>query len=108
MINIIKGQDRTIRFTFTQSDGTGWSLSGMTEITVYFPASTTITKTYTGGTVTVVDSANGIIEVTVTDTDTATMNVGYGQALEIIVDKSSTRKLFQVRDIMNVTARLFS
>lgn len=107
MINIIKGQDRTVRISFQQSDGSAWSLSGMTEITVYFPAATTITKVYTVSGITVVDSAGGVIDVVLTDTETDTMTVGYGQAIEIIVDKSATRKLFQVRDCMNVVARLF-
>jgi len=108
MINVIKGQDRTIRITFQESDGTAWSLSGMTEITVYFPAATTITKTYTGSTVSVISSSGGIIECTLTDTNTDTMTVGYGQHIEIIVDKGTTRKLFQVRDVLNVVARLYS
>jgi hypothetical protein len=108
MINIIKGQDRTVRITFQESDGTAWSLSGMTDILVYFPAATTITKQYTVASgVTVVSEAGGIIEVTLTDTETGTMTVGYGQHMEIIVDKGTTRKLFQVLSQLNVVARLF-
>lgn len=106
MINVIKGQDKTVRFSFSQN-GTAWDLTGYTAISIYFPASSTITKTYAGGDITVVSQAGGIIETTLSDTETATMTAGYGQAIEVIVDKGSTRKLFQVRDILNVTARLF-
>lgn len=106
MINVVKGQDRTVRVNFEQ-DGAAWSLSGMTEITIKIPAETTITKLYTTSGVSVISSAGGIVEFTLSDTETATLNLGYGQAIEITVDKSSTRKIFQVRNILNVTASLF-
>jgi len=102
MVNIIKGQDKTVRFSFME-DGSAWDLTGYTSITVYFPAATTITKTYGGGDITVLSASGGSIELTLSDTETATMNTGYGQIIELIVDKSTVRKMFQIRDIMNVT-----
>ncbi len=107
MINIVKGSDKTINLAFTQN-GSAWTLAGATQITVILPARTNLSKTLTGGAITVTNEAGGLAELVLTDTETATMKSGLAQSIEVVVDKGTVKTVFQLRDILNVTDRLFA
>lgn len=105
MVNITKGADKTIDINFFL-DGAVWSLAGLTELEVRIPASTTIRKKYTTSGVTIVSEANGQARITLSDTETDTMTVGLAQIMEIVVDKSTVKKIFQL-PVLNVADELY-
>ncbi len=107
MINITKGSDKVINIAFVQ-DGAPWTLAGTTAIQVLIPASSTLTKTLASGAVAITSESGGTATVTLTDVETLTLRPGNAQYIEIIVDKGTVRKIFQCRDILNVTDRLLS
>lgn len=102
MATIVQGEDKTLTITLDTLN-----LTSATEITCRFPGSTSVVeKTMTGGAVSLVTAASGIFSVTLTDTDTALLQPGTRATLEIVVDFSSTRRIFQKESAYTVLRRV--
>ena len=94
-LKIVKGEDRTINIHITEEDTTGdYNLTGATEITVKFKNQdgSVLSKTQTGGAVSVVSAVAGKIQVTLTDTETALLYAGE-QSPYVVVDVGSAKRI---------------
>lgn len=100
MINVIRGADKAVTFTFR---GDSDFLDGMTEMTIALPASTTIRKVYT--TAGIIKVSDTVATISLTNAETELMALGLGQGpIEIVIDWSTTRKIYKVYGQLNVSA----
>jgi hypothetical protein len=101
-VNIFQGEDRTLKFLLVKSDGTPYSLVGVTALTVVFPAnSALIEKTLSGG-VMITDATNGTLQVVLDNDDTDDLLLATNQSLEMIVENSTNKRIFQSTGVFNV------
>ena len=111
-IKIITGEDRngtrpiTIRLT-SESNGLPFDLTGVTEITVCFKNadSTDLSKTIGSG-VTVTNAAGGQFKVELDDLETALLNIGDNQNIEVAVEFGTQKTIIQLLQVLNVVEAL--
>lgn len=108
MINLIQGEDKTISVQLKKTTGYV-DLTSVTEISAKFKTATgtPLVKLLSTNGIAVTSAVNGLFDVTLSDTETATLTVGAAQDWEITVDIGSNRKVYQVLANLNVTAKLF-
>jgi hypothetical protein len=110
MITIIQGEDKNIVVKIQQEDGDAYDLSSVTEMEACLlnADGTTLTKTQTGGAITIVDSApqNGKINVRLEETETALLKKGEDLNMELVIDESGEKKILQFLAEITVLARV--
>ncbi len=99
MINIVKGEDKTILVTLQ-----GLDISTASENTVIFSTKPSVEKTLTDAAVVVTDGTGGQFNVTLSDADTALLVEGK-RMLEVVIDYADNRKIFQKDNAILVKAR---
>jgi hypothetical protein len=105
-MDIIQGEDRTVRLVFSRTSGP-YDLTGASELAVAFPGRTgKVTKLLSLGAVVLTDPTHGIIDVTISDTDTGLMAIGEDQRLEVTLDFGSNRRVFQPDASINIWKKI--
>lgn len=114
VLNIIRGSDRefTIRVTLANgcADGEPFDLSGAAEIKILLRKDddTILTKTMTGGSISILSACAGKVKVTLTDADTSSLKVGDAQSFEIEIQVGSITSIVQFTELLNVINRVFA
>lgn len=110
MLEIVQGEDIQFEIKLEDENGDAYGLGSVTELTfsVKKQDGTTLTKTQTGGAISIVGSApqNGRITVQLTDTDTALLKASADQDFELIVDEGSNRRIVQFLKQLKVNKRV--
>jgi len=87
-IQIVKGEDKVIKISLVNSDGSPFDLAGYTAITGSFQNAD---KTVLVKTATVISSDAGKIQLSLSDTETALLKEANRQAFYVTVDKGAAR-----------------
>jgi hypothetical protein len=110
MVTIIQGEDKNIIVKIQNEDGDAYDLSNVTEMEACFKNAdgSTLTKTQTGGAITIVDSApqNGKIKIRLEETETALLKKGEELDMELLIDESGEKKILQFIGELKVLARV--
>jgi len=113
-LNIIRGSDKTFTILVTISggcnDGEPFDLTGASEIKALFANDdgSILTKTMTGGAITVLSATTGKISVTIPDPETALLAVGQSQSFELEIHIGPLINIVQFVGLLNVTDRVFA
>jgi|694.fasta_scaffold14189_13 hypothetical protein len=107
MAKVIKGEDIVLVAYVRTPNGQAFPLTGATAIEVKIPNASggTISKTLSGGTISIISASDGQIGITISDSDD--LKVAQNQQLEVIVDFGTTRRIFRLVDTLDVLAQLF-
>jgi len=89
-IQIVKGEDKTVKVNLKKSDGSPYSLSGVTAQSMSFQNAdaTTLTKSAT-----IVSSDAGSLQCVLTDAETALLKEGKRQAFYVTLDKGTDKEI---------------
>ncbi len=109
VIPIVQGEDRNVRIVLKKG-ALPYSLVGATEIEVKILKTdeTALSKKLSLSGVEIVDAANGVMDIILTDTDTASLKVAGLLSMEIIFDAGTVRRIFQLKNVLDVIAKLYS
>lgn len=107
-VEVIQGEDRTITVFIKDQDGNAYDLTGVTAVEGKFKGtSSTVSVTQAAGDIAVVSPAGaGEMTITLNETDTAALALGTS-SFELIIDKSTERRIVQFISGIKVTAALF-
>lgn len=102
IVKIYLGEDRTLNLSLQYDDDvhTPFDLTGATEITAKFPGP--VSKTLTGGDVTVIQAKQGKITVDLDNTDTAALTVGAKQTFQVKVDIGTITRVSKFEKALTV------
>jgi hypothetical protein len=115
-LNIIRGSDRSfiVRVAYSEPDnssevGEPFPLTGSSEISISFPKSdgAVLTKTLTGGAVTILNANTGKLKVWLSTADTASLKTGEGLSFELKIVIASVTSIVQFLESLNVIDDLF-
>jgi hypothetical protein len=89
-IQVVKGEDKVIKVVLKKSDGTPYSLSGVTAQSMSFQNAdnSTLTKSAT-----ITSSDAGTLQCTLSDTETALLKEGKRQAFYVTLDKGTDKEI---------------
>lgn len=111
-LNIVQGEDKEITVRLTLESGDPYDLTGITAISAEFPASAGGCVTITGVSpfnaapiVIETPATSGKLTITLNDTQTALLASGTSH-FELILEKSSDKKIVQFKNSINVLERL--
>ena len=112
-LHIIRGSDRefTIRVTIESScdSGAPFDLSSATEIKALFSNAdgSVLTVTMTGGQIVILNGCAGKIKVSLTDLQTALLNVGEAQSFELEIHIGTVISIVQFVGSITIIDRIF-
>ncbi len=108
VIPIIQGEDRSVRIVLKRG-ALPYSLIGATEIEAKLLKTdgTALSKKLSLAGVSIIDAANGTFDVILTETDTADLKVAGLLSMEVIYDVGSVRRIFQLKNVIDVVAKLY-
>ena len=101
---IVKGEDKVLNIYLKNSDGSPYDLTGST-ITVRFPKTPTTSLDVSG---TIVTAAAGHLSVTLSDTNTATLQVGDSQSIEVQLVVGSITTIAQIDNAVSIRKSLYT
>ena len=101
---VYQGEDRTISAIVKQSDGKCYDLTGATEITATFNDG--IVVTMTGGAISIASNEGGAVDITLSDTETATITKGIS-SFELWIDVGTDRRIVQFLNALTITPKLY-
>lgn len=101
---IVQGEDKTLNIYLKNSDGSAYDLSGAT-ITVKFPKTATTSVDISG---TIVTAAAGHLSVTISDTNSALMQIGDNQSIEVQLVVGSVTTIVQIDNAVSIKKRLYT
>lgn len=110
-INIIRESDRefSVRITIKET-GDPFDLTGVSQIKAYFPKTdgTALEKNLSpSGAIVVLNALAGKIKITLSEADTALLNVGEAQSFEVEIQIGSITSIVQFVESLNVIDRVF-
>jgi hypothetical protein len=108
MINIIQGEDKTLALTINKTSGP-YDLTSATEIILKFPtqSGTPLEKKLSNASLSITNAALGKISVPLSDTNTNTLRPEENQGIELYIDVGASRRIFQIKEILNVYRAMF-
>lgn len=110
-LSVIRESDRefSVRVTIKET-GAPFDLTGVTQIKAYFPKAdgTALEKNMTpSGAISVLSACAGKIKITLSEADTALLNVGEAQSFEVEIQIGTNTSIIQFVEALNVIDRVF-
>jgi len=87
-IQIVKGEDKTVKVNLKKEDGTPYALAGVTAVTISFPKTDGTALDKTGS---IVSSDAGQVQCILDNTDTASLKEGKRQPMYVTLDKTADK-----------------
>lgn len=110
-LNIIRGSDRefSVRIVIKESSDP-FDLTGVSQIKAYFPkddGTALIKNMISSGDIAVLSPTTGKIRIYLSESDTASLNVGEAQSFEVEVQIGTVTSIVQFVETLNVIDRVF-